>query len=77
MKYECCVQNLKSIYFYKCSKDVKIHLTYVLLVVVMLHLNIVTKATASKDVKSGDVHFDVGNLFTNKQDFSICEHMLQ
>lgn len=43
----------------------------------MVHPDIVTKSIVSKDVKSGGVQFDVGELFIIKQEFAICEHMFQ
>ncbi|CAI8604317.1 unnamed protein product [Vicia faba] len=43
----------------------------------MVWLDVVTKSITFKDVEHGDVQFDVGNLFFNKHEFVIREHMFQ
>lgn len=67
--YEC-FENENSNYF-----NGKFKLSSILLVIVMVHHDVVTKTIASKDVKLGDVWFDIGTLFTNKQESDIHKHM--
>lgn len=49
----------------------------ILLVIIMVHPDVITKGTAFKNVKPGDFQFNVGKLFTNKHKFVIRAHMFQ
>lgn len=44
----------------------------------MVHHNIISKSILSTDMKHVDVkEVDIGNQFTNEQEFGFCEHMFQ